>query len=137
MHMNTRFTTGMHTLVLLAREPGTIQSSETLANKLRTNAVVIRRILASLQQAGLVRNHKGPSGGSELLRSPAEISLADIYQALGAAPQFQDGGARTAEVRRTGAELRRILTTAEDAFVRSLGGVNLQQIARKTSNKKQ
>ena len=136
MATNTRFATGMHVLVLLARQPDSIRSSESLAAKLQTNAVVVRRILALLQEAGLVRNHKGPAGGSELLRPPAQITLADVYRALEAGPLFHDAGARTAEVRRTGAELRRALTAADTAFVKALAGVTLQQVARRTARGK-
>ena len=136
MATNTRFATGMHTLVLLAREPDSVHSSETLAAKLHTNAVVVRRILAMLQVAGLVRNYKGPSGGSELLLPPGQITLAAIYRALEIGPLFHEAGAKTAEVRRTSAELRRALSEAETALMKSLESVTLQQIVRKTSRKK-
>src|ERR1700739_4580110 len=82
MAVNCRFATGVHVLVLLAGEPGTLQTSTDIAEKLDTNPVVVRRVLASLQQAKLIESQKGPTGGSRLLRSPKTISLADIYRAL-------------------------------------------------------
>lgn len=136
MATNTRFTTGMHALVLMARQPDSIHSSDSLATKLQTNAVVIRRILALLQHAGLVRNHKGPSGGSELLRPPAEITLADIYKALEPGPLFHDAGAHNPEIRRTGMELRRALNQAEVSFVKTLSTVSLRDVTRRTARKK-
>jgi Rrf2 family protein len=136
MATNTRFATGMHTLVLLAREPNKLHSSETIAAKLQTNAVVIRRILAQLQQAGLVRNHKGPSGGSELVYSPAEISLADVYKAMEPGSQFNDAVMRGADAKTISTELRRVLTSAENALLASLQEVSLQQIVKNTTRKK-
>lgn len=136
MATNTRFATGMHTLVLLAREPNKLHSSETIAAKLQTNAVVIRRILAQLQHAGLVRNHKGPSGGSELVYSPAEINLADVYKAMEPGSLFNDAVMRGTDAKTITTELRRVLTSAENALLASLKEVSLQQVVKKTTRKK-
>ena len=51
MAVNCRFATGVHVLVLLASEPDRLQTSTDIALKLDTNPVVVRRVLASLQQA--------------------------------------------------------------------------------------
>ncbi len=69
-------------LVLLASEPDSLQTSTDIALKLDTNPVVVRRVLASLQQAKLIESQKGPTGGSRLLKSPKAISLADVYKAV-------------------------------------------------------
>lgn len=136
MATNTRFATGMHTLVLLAREPEKLHSSETIAAKLQTNAVVIRRILAQLQHAGLVRNHKGPSGGSELVYAPTDVTLADVYKAMEPGSLFHDALMRGADAKTITTELRRVLTGAENALMASLKEVSLQQIVKKTARKK-
>lgn len=49
---------------------------------LSTNPVVVRRTMAGLREAGLVRSTKGHGGGWELARPLAKIRLADIYGAL-------------------------------------------------------
>jgi Rrf2 family protein len=82
MAVNCRFATGVHVLVLLASEPDTLQTSTDIALKLDTNPVVVRRVLASLQQAKLIESQKGPTGGSRLLKSPKAISLADVTRRL-------------------------------------------------------
>ncbi len=135
MATNTRFATGMHTLVLLARQPEQLHSSETLAGKLQTNAVVIRRILAQLQSAELVRNHKGPSGGSELVRAADSISLADVYCAIEHASLFNDASVHGTDARKIAGELRRVLTVAEQALLDSLGEVTLEELVRRTAAK--
>ena len=57
-------------------------NSERLAKSLNTNPVVVRRILKALERYGLVAVRPGRHGGVELLRSPAEITLEDIYKAV-------------------------------------------------------
>lgn len=81
MAANTRFVTGVHILVILSQHDS-LKTSSDLAEELHTNPVVIRRILSSLQQADLIVSHKGPSGGSKLVRPAKAISLADVHRAL-------------------------------------------------------
>jgi Rrf2 family protein len=57
-------------------------NSERLARSLNTNPVVVRRILKALERDGLVSVRPGRHGGVELLRSPADITLEDIYKAV-------------------------------------------------------
>jgi Rrf2 family protein len=56
--------------------------SEQVAESVNTNAVVIRRILKELAEAGLVVSQTGSLGGSRLAHDPAETTLLDVYQAL-------------------------------------------------------
>jgi DNA-binding IscR family transcriptional regulator len=66
------------------------RASEQLASCLPTHPVVIRRLLAQLHKAGLVRSTRGHGGGSQLARDAAAITLHDIYLAVGA-PLVQVG----------------------------------------------
>jgi Rrf2 family protein len=133
MANNTRFATGLHALVLLTREPGKLQSSETIALKLNTNPVVIRRILAQLQEAGLVRNHKGPSGGSELIRPAAKVTLGDVYRVTDPGPLFSEAKIKGASAKRVTAELHKVQESAEKALLSSLDEVSLEQLAKRSA----
>jgi Rrf2 family protein len=42
----------------------------------------VEAILAELRRAGLVRSHRGAEGGSELARSPAEITIGAVIRAV-------------------------------------------------------
>jgi DNA-binding IscR family transcriptional regulator len=82
MPRSTRFSVALHLLSHLAevREP---QTSEQLAACVATNPVVVRRTLAGLRDAGLVSAARGTGGGWRLARPAAEVTLRDVYAALG------------------------------------------------------
>ena len=67
----------------MADRTGRPATSDQLAACLLTNAVVVRRAMAGLRNAGLVRSAAGHGGGWILIREPKAITLADVYVALG------------------------------------------------------
>jgi Rrf2 family protein len=56
--------------------------SEQVAESVNTHAVVIRRMLLELAEAGLVVSQTGSLGGSRLANDPAKTTLLDVYRAL-------------------------------------------------------
>lgn len=92
MQHNSRFAVAIHVLALarVARgdATGLPVTSEQMAESVNTNPVVIRRILGSLREAGLVASQPGPGGGWRLTRPPAEITLRDVYRAVACEPLF-------------------------------------------------
>lgn len=82
LHMlDQRFAASVHIMALLAAHDEELQTSEFLAEGLRTNPTVVRRLLAKLVEAGLVKSFKGKSGGVKIAKLPKEITLKDIYKA--------------------------------------------------------
>lgn len=82
MKRNSRLSLALHTLGHMAGEPDRVQTSAQMARHAGTNAVVVRRVLGRLREAGLLISEKGHSGGWRLARSPQAITLADVYLAL-------------------------------------------------------
>ena len=82
--MNSRFSLAVHILTLLATSPKDRVTSEYLAISIGANAVVIRRLLASLRRAGLVTAKRAGGGGWMLERSAEEITLDLVRQAVAA-----------------------------------------------------
>src|SRR6266404_6190541 len=82
MKTSCRFAMAVHVLAVLAYKEGDRVSSGLLASSVNTNPVIIRRLMLALQQAKLVETCKGRGSGSRLSRSPARITLADVYQAV-------------------------------------------------------
>ncbi|GAA0604242.1 Rrf2 family transcriptional regulator [Caenispirillum bisanense] len=90
MNKDTRLSDVLHVLLHLehATEPVT---SEVLAQNMGTNPAVFRRTMAGLREAGYVMSGKGHGGGWSLARPLEQISLADIYNALGRPGLFAIG----------------------------------------------
>lgn len=82
MATNSRFAIAVHTLALMANHEDQPLKSESIASFVKTNPVVIRRLLPELAKANLVETQPGASGGSRLKKKPEEISLWEIYQAV-------------------------------------------------------
>lgn len=72
----------LHLLLHLADRKDPV-TSEALAGAMATNSVVIRRTIGGLRDLGLVQARKGHNGGWVLARDLSEISLRDVYDALG------------------------------------------------------
>ncbi|KZK97339.1 MULTISPECIES: Rrf2 family transcriptional regulator [unclassified Pseudovibrio] len=90
MNRDTRLSGVLHVLLHLdhARKP--LTSSE-LAKTMRTNPAVFRRMMAGLRSAGYVRSENGPGGGWSLEKALSEITLLDVYNALGQSSVFSFG----------------------------------------------
>ncbi|OZF01306.1 RrF2 family transcriptional regulator [Rhodococcoides fascians] len=78
---NTQFSIAIHVLAALAHYEGFF-TSEHLAGSVNANPVFVKRILVKLSKANLVDSAVGKSGGYALARSPASISLLDIFSAV-------------------------------------------------------
>jgi Rrf2 family protein len=83
----------LHVLLHMAQEEGAV-TSEVLAKAMQTNPVVIRRVMAGLREQGYVRSDKGHGGGWTLACDHSEVTLRDIYTALGS-PSLLAMGNRT------------------------------------------
>lgn len=82
MKRDSRLSDVLHILLHMA-EHSDPSTSEVLARAMRTNPVVIRRVLAGLRERGLVRSEKGHGGGWTLARDLSRITLRDVYDAIG------------------------------------------------------
>jgi Rrf2 family protein len=135
MPHSTRFSVALHVLAHLvdAREP---QTSEQLAACVGTNPVVVRRTLAGLREAGLVTSSRGTGGGWLLARPAADVTLRDVYAALGerlllavnvAGPGAPGGACRIQ--RAVSGTLDEFLDDAEALLAARLGQITLASLA--------
>ena len=90
MKRDSRLSGVLHVLLHLAEVDGPATSAH-LARIMKTNPVVIRRILGSLRECGFVQSEKGHGGGWTLACEPNAVTLRDIYLALGAPGLFAIG----------------------------------------------
>ena len=73
MRRDNRLSATLHALLHMAEQNRPMTSAE-LAICMTTNAVVVRRTMAGLREAGLVRSEKGHGGGWEI----AQIGRAHV-----------------------------------------------------------
>lgn len=132
MKRDGRLSLALHALLHLG-EAGTALTSEVLAGAMRVHPVVLRRTMAGLREARIVRAEKGRGGGFALARPLAEVTLAEVYEALGVVELFALG-ARTESPgclveQAVNRAMGRALDAAEAAMHRELGRVTLQDLA--------
>lgn len=145
MAANLRFSTGIEVLALMAAEPEKYRTSQALAKVLATNPVVVRRLLAKLGKAGLVTTSKGPSGGSKLAHGPKQITLRDVYRALGSAELLHQPAQSASSEAAEGQgiepthDLRRaihgVFRKAQKSLEAELESVTLNQVMKKAAKK--
>ncbi|NIH83845.1 Rrf2 family transcriptional regulator [Amycolatopsis granulosa] len=82
MALSSRSAVAIHALTMLARWDDRSLTSAEIADSLASNPVLVRRILGSLRDAGLVWSTEGRGGGWSLARAPREITLHDAYAAV-------------------------------------------------------
>lgn len=70
-------------LDLSLQPPGKASSVKAIATRQDLPAPYLEKLLIEMRRAGLVRSIRGAKGGYRLARKPAEISLAQILEAVG------------------------------------------------------
>jgi DNA-binding IscR family transcriptional regulator len=90
MKRDSRLSAVLHALLHMTAQGRPMTSAE-LALCMSTNAAVVRRTMAGLRKAGYVRSAKGHGGGWEIACDLDQVSLKDIYDALGQPTLFAVG----------------------------------------------
>ncbi len=127
--MDTRFSSAIHTLVLIAasEEPMT---SEEIAVSVGTNASYIRKVIGSLKKKDIIESHRGISGYTLKLKAE-ELTLLQIYQAvngteaIGLFDLHQNPNDRCIVGRHIKPVLTDMFMEMEEAVVHALSGKNL------------
>jgi Rrf2 family protein len=82
MKRDGRFSVALHVLAHLTEAGDRPTTSEAMAAHLRTNPVVVRRVLAGLRKEGIVSSTKGHGGGWTVTMAPNDVTLRQVYAAL-------------------------------------------------------
>ncbi|MGO8767078.1 MAG: Rrf2 family transcriptional regulator [Limisphaerales bacterium] len=88
MAANTQFSIAVHLMAALARGCDHEITSGRLAMSVNTSPSFVRRILAKLSKAKLVKTATGKTGSCWLVKDAGQISLRDIYRAVDAPKAF-------------------------------------------------
>jgi len=72
----------LHTAAFLAGRPGEVVTTGEVASALDVSENHLSKVLQRLAKAGLVRSTRGPRGGFMLSRSPDDLTLLEVYEAI-------------------------------------------------------
>ena len=82
MKRDSRLSSVLHALLHMAERDGPV-TSEALAECLGTHAVVVRRTMGYLREAGIVTSGRGHAGGWRIDADLRLITLRQLHEALG------------------------------------------------------
>ena len=131
MNKDTRLSGVLHVLLHLGQVSVPL-TSEVLATTMGTNPAIFRRTMAGLREAGHVHSGKGHGGGWLLARPLREITLLDVYLALGRPTLFAFGnrsdnpGCKVEQA--VNDALGDTMAEAEALFVERFGAITLDQL---------
>jgi Rrf2 family protein len=131
--LSSRSAVAIHALTMLARWDHSLTSAE-IADSLASNPVLVRRILGSLRDAGLVWSTEGRGGGWSLARAPRGITLYDAYTAVEAGPILSRHAHPPSDACEVGRHMQNLLETefrdAEQAMKERLGRTTIAHLVQ-------
>ena len=133
MKRNSKLSLALHALGHMAADPGRPLTSSEIAEHNRTNPVVVRRVLGLLREAGLVTSERGHRGGWLLAHPAEQITLADVYLALGdrffrAAPEGEENPPGCQVEQALQGKVDRALDASEAVLVEELSRSTIAEI---------
>ncbi|MFP3501560.1 Rrf2 family transcriptional regulator [Burkholderia sp. SIMBA_062] len=133
MRTDSRLSRMLHALIHMDQADGPL-TSEAIAVMLGTNPVVVRRLLGGLRDCGYVQSEKGHGGGWALAVALDDITLLDVYRAVGEPPVFSDLVSEDAPEclveQAVNAHLSATLKEAEAVLLARFGEVTLGMLSR-------
>jgi Rrf2 family protein len=132
MAVNTQFSIATHIMASLGYASGEEVNSGLIAGSVNTSSSFVRRVLAKLSKAGLVKTAMGKGGACWLARPARQISLLEIYHAVGAPKAFaihrypvEKGCPVSCHIKSV---LGRVLDESQQALEQRLRRINLAQL---------
>jgi Rrf2 family protein len=132
MAVNTQFSIAVHIMAGLGYKCGSDITSGHLAESVNTTPSFVRRVLAKLSKANLLETAKGKAGSCWLVRNPKDISLLEIYRAVGAPKVFaihQYAPQKPCQIScNIKAALECVLSESQKAMEQKLGKITLADV---------
>lgn len=139
MRSDTRLSRLLHVLLHMAETDGPLTSDE-IARMLGSNAVVVRRIMAGLRDAGHVSAERGHGGGWRLTQPTGEITLLDVYRSLGEPDLFAFGLSDPAPAclveQSVNSTLEATVARASEAILHQFAEIRLSDLERDVERKR-
>jgi Rrf2 family transcriptional regulator, cysteine metabolism repressor len=133
MRVSSRSDYGVRALFELALRSGQGPvHSRVIATRQEIPEAYLHQVLGALSRAGLIKSTRGPAGGHELTREPAEISLFDILVALDGIdrkPHPHPDGLHASDV------VHQVWHELQDQSERTLRGITLQTLVERDAER--
>lgn len=133
MPRDLRMSRILHVLIHMDRHVS-LATSEQISKMISTNPVVVRRMMGGLRDQGIVTSEKGHGGGWKLARPLSDVTLLDVYEAVGAPPLFNIGpNADPSDClveKAVDAQLDAALREAEARLLKQFSEVRVEDLAR-------
>lgn len=137
MRRDSRLSRMLHVLIHMGRHEGAM-TSDMIAKMLDANPVVIRRTMAGLRDEGFVTSVKGHGGGWTMARPLEDLTLLDIYRAVGEPSLFAVGPAYDMPgcpiEKAVNGTLEDVFNEAEELLRMRFAGVTLAEVAKSFPN---
>lgn len=135
MYAGSQFSVALHILTTLAYDKRQRLSSLELSEGIKTNPVVIRKIVAQLSRSQIIDSQVGKNGGCKLSRPAHKISLLEIFESIESDPIFnihdypiEKKCPVSCSIK---SALKGIFSETESAVKKSLGSKNLGHVVKK------
>lgn len=116
---------------LALRSPSDLVQAKQVAENRQIPLKFLEQILTQLKNAGIVKSVRGASGGYLLARSPEEITLKDIFDAV-------EGGVRMVETELEGDRtLSTVWAEIEQQFMERLDSITIQSLINRSFRENQ
>lgn len=133
MKRDSKLSSVLHVLLHLAHSDRPM-TSEQMAAMLGTNPVLVRRVLAGLRERGYISSERGHGGGWTVTCDLAQVTLRDVYDAVGSPTVFAMGNRNEHSAclveQVVNASLEGAFAEAEALLVERLGQVSLADLSR-------
>jgi len=81
VHFSEAASLALHSMVIIARGNGHVNVN-TLADEMGSSRNHLAKVLQQLVKFNYLRSIRGPNGGFVLSKSPSEITILNIYEAI-------------------------------------------------------
>ncbi|WP_306144700.1 Rrf2 family transcriptional regulator [Roseibium sp. MMSF_3412] len=137
MRTDTRLPRVLHILLHLDEIEDPV-TSERMGEMFGMDASLVRRMMGGLRKHGLVESIKGHGGGWRLQRPTSEISLMDVYVALGSPNVFAIGAPEPSSpclLEHAAADAtREAMDSARRLFEQELKAVSVSDLAERVNH---
>jgi len=129
--INRKTDYAVRVLLALAKQPkGEIVPTRKIREEMLIPKAFTQRIVADLARDGLIRTYPGPKGGLQLGKSPNEITLLDVVEAIDKQIYISDCLRAPGECPLdVGCPVRGRWAKLQAMILHELAGVNLEELA--------